>query len=248
MTISWSASISPSISAWTRTLVRSSVGFSRRSSIISWARRKISGKSSASTFSRPPGARSSSPTPSVVFISVAQALSSSSGIPMKLPITRETTGWAMSLTTSQVSRPSSRSSTSHRDRPDLVLVLGDPLRREPALEESLEPVVLGRVHRDEHRGHQLERDRVRERHAAAALGGEGLPVAAHGVDVLRRDDRPEAGLVRVVLDLRPVDRTLVPQAFEDLVRRPVPPVLRVADVDLVEALIGLGGHLRVLSG
>ena len=31
---------------------------------------------------------------------------------MKLPITRETTGWATSVTRSQVSRPSSRSSTS----------------------------------------------------------------------------------------------------------------------------------------
>ena len=30
---------------------------------------------------------------------------------MKLPITRETTGWATSLTRSQLSRPSSRSST-----------------------------------------------------------------------------------------------------------------------------------------
>ena len=51
---------------------------------------------------------------------------------------------------------------------DLVLVLGDPLRREAALEERLEPVVLGRVHRDEHRLLQLERDdRVRERGDAA---------------------------------------------------------------------------------
>ena len=31
---------------------------------------------------------------------------------MKLPITRETTGWATSVTRSQLSRPSSRSSTS----------------------------------------------------------------------------------------------------------------------------------------
>ncbi len=247
ITISWSASISPSISAWTRTLVRSSVGLARRASIISCARRKISGKSSARTFSRPPGARSSSPTPSVVFISVAHALSSSSGIPMKLPITRETTGWAMSSTTSQRLPALEPVEHLYRDRPDLVLVLGDPLRREAALEERLEPVVLGRVHRDEHRGHQLERDRVGERHAAAALGGVGLPVAAHGVDVLGGHDRPEARLVRVIVDLRPVDRALAPQALEDLVGRAVLPVLGIADVDLVEALVGLRGHLQVLS-
>ena len=42
----------------------------------------------------------------------AQTASSSGGMPMKLPITRETTGWATSVTRSQVSRPSSRSSTS----------------------------------------------------------------------------------------------------------------------------------------
>ncbi len=47
-----------------------------------------------------------------MFISSAQAASSSSGIPMKLPITRETAGWATSVTRSQVSRPSRRSSTS----------------------------------------------------------------------------------------------------------------------------------------
>ena len=46
-----------------------------------------------------------------------------------------------------------------RDRADLVLVLGDPLRREAALEERLDAVVLGRVHPDEHRLDQLERHR-----------------------------------------------------------------------------------------
>ena len=38
-------------------------------------------------------------------------MSSEGSIPMKLPITRETTGWATSSTRSQVSRPSRRSST-----------------------------------------------------------------------------------------------------------------------------------------
>ncbi len=43
---------------------------------------------------------------------LAHAASSSLGMPMKLPITRETAGWATSATRSHVSRPSSRSSTS----------------------------------------------------------------------------------------------------------------------------------------
>ena len=44
------------------------------------------------------------------------------------------------------------------DRADLVLVVGDPLRREAGLEQRLDAVVLGRVHPDEHRPHQLERE------------------------------------------------------------------------------------------
>ena len=57
------------------------------------------------TVSTPSGLRSGSPAPSVVFISRAQIASSSGGMPMKLPITRETTGWATSVTRSHVSRP-----------------------------------------------------------------------------------------------------------------------------------------------
>ena len=105
ITISCSSSFSPSTSAWTSTLVRSSVGFSRRSAISLLQRSKISGTSRSMTVWTPSGLRSGSPAPSVVFISRAQISSSSGGMPMKLPITRETTGWATSLTRSQVSRP-----------------------------------------------------------------------------------------------------------------------------------------------
>ena len=80
---------------------------------------------------------------------------------MKLPITRATTGWATSV--DEVARLAALEPLEHvdRDRADRVLVLGDPLRREAALEERLDPVVLGRVHADEHRLLQLERqDRV----------------------------------------------------------------------------------------
>ncbi len=45
-------------------------------------------------------------------MSEAQTASSSGGMPMKLPITRDTAGWATSLTRSHSSRPSSESSTS----------------------------------------------------------------------------------------------------------------------------------------
>ena len=58
----------PSISAWTSTLVRSSVGFSRRSAIICRQRSKISGMSLSTTLSTPSGLRSGSPAPSVEFI------------------------------------------------------------------------------------------------------------------------------------------------------------------------------------
>ena len=181
-----------------------------------------------------------SPAPRVLFISRAQTMSSSGVIPMKLPITRATTGWATSLTRSHSSRPSSRSRTPDRDRADRVLVLGDPLRGEAALEERLEPVVLGRVHADEHRLDQLQRhDRVGERGDPAPLGRVGLPVAADRVDVVGEGHRPEAVLLRVLGDpLGPVDRTLAAHALEQLVGRPVEPALAVADQDLVQRLLG----------
>ena len=59
----------------------------------------------------PSGAMSGSPALSEAFISRAQIASSWTGIPMKLPITRETIGWATSITRSHSSRPSIRSST-----------------------------------------------------------------------------------------------------------------------------------------
>ena len=64
MTISWSSSRSPSISAWTSTLVRSSVGFSRRSAISLPQRSKTSGTSRSITVSAPSGVASGSPAPS----------------------------------------------------------------------------------------------------------------------------------------------------------------------------------------
>ncbi len=111
MTISCSSSRSPSTSASTSTLVRSSAGCARRSAISARQRSKISGTSRVITVSGPSGLTSGSPAPSVVFISRAQIASSSGGIPMNEPITRETTGCATSVTRSHVSRPARPSST-----------------------------------------------------------------------------------------------------------------------------------------
>ena len=68
------------------------MGFSRRSAIIFRQFSKILGMSSPMIASGPPGFRSGSPAPSAAFISCAHIASSSGGIPMKLPITRETIG------------------------------------------------------------------------------------------------------------------------------------------------------------
>ncbi len=111
---------------------------------------------------------------------------------MKLPITRETAGWATSVTRSQRLAPLEAVEHADDDLADLVLVGGDPLRREPGLEERLEPVVLGRVHADEHRPRQLDREDLVDRDDAAQFGGVGLPVAADRVDVVGRRHRPEA--------------------------------------------------------
>ena len=111
ITISCSSSFCPSYSACTSTLVRSSVGRSRRSAIILPQRSNISGTSLVITDSVPSGFMSGSPAAIIVFMMRAQISSSSGGMPMNEPITRETTGWATSNTRSHSSRPSSRSST-----------------------------------------------------------------------------------------------------------------------------------------
>ena len=144
---------------------------------------------------------------------------------MKLPITRETTGWATSETRSQ--RLAAVQPVEHlaRDRADRILVVGDPLGREAALEERLDAIVLGRVHADEHRPGELHRER-RRRRDAAEFGGVGLPVAADRVDVLGGRHRPEAGLLGTSgapEALGSVHRTLATHAPEHLVRRAVLP-------------------------
>ncbi len=134
------------------------------------------------------------------------------------------------------------------DRADRALVRGDALGREAGLEECLDAVVLGRVHPDEHRPRELEREDVRQRGDASEFGGVRAPVAADRVDVIRPRDRPEPWLARELGEaLGPVDRALVAQALEQLVRRSPLPQLTLGDEDLVEIdVAGIAANRRHL--
>ena len=92
--------------------------------------------------------------------------------------------------------PRSRSSTRVTIARISVLVRGDPLRGEAALEERLDAIVLGRVHADEHRPRELERDHQVGGGDSAQFRGVGPPVVADRRDVLGARYRPEPGLLR----------------------------------------------------
>jgi len=77
-----------------------------------WQRSKSCGTQRSITACGPSGLRSGSPAPRIAFMRSAHSRSSSGGTPMKLPMTRDTTGWATSVTRSHVSRPARRSKTS----------------------------------------------------------------------------------------------------------------------------------------
>ncbi|MFM9140399.1 MAG: cytochrome P450 [Solirubrobacterales bacterium] len=136
-----------------------------------------------------------------------------------------------------------------RDLADLVGVLGDPLRREAALEERLEPVVLGRVHADEHGLAELERqDGVGDRGDSADLRGVGLPVAAYVVDIVVGGDRPVTRLLgEVGHGRRPVDRALAAHAGEELAGRAVLPGVLGEGEYLADRDLGAGGVGRHAS-
>jgi hypothetical protein len=134
------------------------------------------------------------------------------------------------------------------DRADGVLVIRDALGRKAALEERLQAVVLGRVHPDEHRLHELEReDRVAQQRDAADLGGVGLPVAADLVHVLGLRDRPVALLGGVLGDLvGPVHGAAVAQLLEGVVRRAVLPQLAFGHQQVGEG-VRVNGHCGSLA-
>ena len=99
----------------------------------------------------------------------AQIASSSGGVPMKLWMTLDTTGWATSVTRSQ--RLAAVESVEHvaDDRANALLVVGDALGREAALKQRLDLVVLGRVHADEHAAHEFQREDLSEHRDAAEV-------------------------------------------------------------------------------
>ena len=180
--------------------MRSSVGCSRRSAISARQRSNISGKSFSSTpvdaLGRQLGVvgregRVHDPRPQRVFL-LGQA--------------HEARDHArddrLGDVGDQVAALTPVQTVEHlaRDRADALLVVGDPLGREAALEQRLDAVVLGRVLADEHRAHELQREDLGEHRHAAELRGVGLPVAADRVHVLGRGHRPEAGLVGVLVD------------------------------------------------
>src|SRR5439155_1856369 len=125
------------------------------------------------------------------------------------------------------------------DRPDRVLVCCDPLGGEASLEERLDAVVLGRVHSDEHRLHELERKDRRGGGDAPALRRVGLPIAAHRVYVVRGRYRPVPRFPGIFGDVRaPVDGALLPESSKQLVRRPVLPLLTLDNELVLEIAAG----------
>ena len=123
------------------------------------------------------------------------------------------------------------------DLADRRLVRRDPLGRKAVLKEHLQPVVLGRIHPDEHGLHELEREHVSSGGHAAQLGGIGLPVPADGVHVLCASHRPETALAGVLADLvRPVHGTFRTQAREQLVWGTVEPQWPLADPDMAQSV------------
>src|SRR5262249_46497039 len=129
---------------------------------------------------------------------------------------------------------------------DRVLVLGDPLRCEAALKERLDAIVLRRVHADEHRLLQLERqDSVLEARETTDFRREELAVAAGREDAAGSRHRPEAVFLgKFGEGACPMDRTLCPQPPEQLVRWAVQKVLSVADPYLIERCLvpACGAH------
>ena len=156
---------------------------------------------------------------------LAQIASSSLGMPMKLPITRETTtGWATSVTRSHVSRPSRPSSTSSVISRIASSCAAIRLGVKPAWKSALSAVVLRRVHPDEHRPHQLDREDLAGHGGdAAELGGIGLPVEADlWTSSARVTDQKPAWFGNSVEALGEVHRALVERSsLEQLVRRAV---------------------------
>ena len=131
--------------------------------------RRSRGCSSSSSVSTPCGLMSGSATASVAFISLAQIGVVLGRDPHEAPDhARDDRLRDLGDQVALRRGPSRRSSTLDHDRPDRGFVGGDPLRREAGLEQHLEAVVAGRIHPDEHRADQLEREHADRRDARRA--------------------------------------------------------------------------------
>ena len=124
---------------------------------------------------------------------------------------------------------------------DLQLVGPHGPRREALGHQRPQLVVARGVHVD----HRLARldlvgAQVLQRRPAG-LGGEGLPVAVHGVDVVVARDAPEPRPVGLVLEEH---RVLAAQQREHLVRDALHEVVVVGEVDVLEAQVGGDAHGR----
>ena len=109
----------------------------------------------------PSGFTSGSPAPSVEFISRAQTASSLLGDAHEAADHARDHG--LGDIGDEVARRRALQTVEHLhdDRPDRVLVSGDPPGRETRLEQRLQAIVLGWVHADEHRPHELDREHAR---------------------------------------------------------------------------------------
>ena len=246
MKISASESFSPSTSECTRTSIRSSdePGFSRRSatsSMVSSQARVITSTTASSV-----GRRSSSPKPSTMLVSSMWRCVVLLGRADERADHPRDDGPGDLV--DELALAARRHPVEHPvdDSADSLLVLGDPLRREAALKQGLDPVVARRVHRDHLLLLALERDaEVVEDHDPADVGGEGLPVEADLAQIGGSGQRPEAGLVGVVVERAPVQRRLAAQAGEQRVGRTLVPELEVAQIDPLQVLFGDHVHPRL---
>jgi len=172
ITISCSSSFSPSTSAChqhARQILRRLFEAAPRSGGCIW--RTPRGRLSRPRPGSRRGLRSRSPAPSIEVISRA---------PHRVVLLVDAHEAPNHPRHDRPARPRSRG--SHSSRPvetieqhapailaDRLLVVRDPLRREAALEQRLQTVVLGRVHADEHRLCQLQREAAGGRQHAARV-------------------------------------------------------------------------------
>ncbi|WP_276823095.1 hypothetical protein [Mycolicibacterium mageritense] len=126
---------------------------------------------------------------------------------------------------------------------DRRLVCRDAFGREGLDDQGLEPIVAGRVHRDQLEALDVERDSdVVDVEDAASFGRERAVVAADRADIVVPRDRPEAAFARRGVLPAVVHRGFALHPGEQLIRRACRPDGRVGQVDAVEVGGAHGAH------